>query len=99
MRKYKLVVEPEVRHDIREARLWYKDKSVSLSGRFAKEVKTVIEQLRKQPFSHSIRYLNMRIANLKIFPYAIHYYVEENTITLVAVFHTAIDPEKWLSRK
>jgi hypothetical protein len=70
MRKYKLIVEPEVRHDIREARLWYKDKGASLPGRFVKEVKTVIEQLRKQPFSHSVRYQNVRIANLKVFPYA-----------------------------
>ena len=39
-----------------------------------------------------------RVAYLKKFPYGIHYISEENTITIVALFHTAENPQKWNKR-
>ncbi|ANI89582.1 hypothetical protein A9P82_09935 [Arachidicoccus ginsenosidimutans] len=98
MSEYKLIVAPEVRYDIREAKLWYKDKSPTLPRRFATEVRTTIEQVKLRPTTHAIRYNNIRIANLPIFPYAIHYTVEENIVVVLAVFHAALNPEKWLNR-
>ncbi|MFT4204328.1 MAG: hypothetical protein QM610_10525 [Chitinophagaceae bacterium] len=69
MHKYKLQAAPEVRHDIRDAKRWYQKKNVLLPNRFMEEVKIVIAQVHQRPLSHSVRYKNVRIAHLKIFPY------------------------------
>jgi hypothetical protein len=39
-----------------------------------------------------------RIAHVAIFPYAIHYFIKNNTIIIIAIHHTAINPDKWLKR-
>lgn len=96
--RYKMIVAPEVRYDIREAKLWYKEKSPLLPARFAEEVRSVIRLIGERPLTHAVRYRNVRIANLKVFPYAVHYLVEEDTIVILAIFHTSIDPKKWKNR-
>lgn len=96
--RYKMIVAPEVRYDIRKAKLWYKEKSSLLPVRFVEEVRSVIQQIGQRPQTHSVRYRNVQIANLKVFPYAVHYLVEEDIIVILAVFHTSIDPEKWKNR-
>jgi len=95
---YKVVILPLARQDILEARVWYKDKSVDLPKRFVQQLKSVVERLRIRPQVHAVRYKNVRIANLSVFPYAVHYTIEENIVVILAVFHVALNPEKWTGR-
>lgn len=54
-----------------------------------------LERISRSPFAHSVRYQDTRIANVSIFPYGVHYIVEEDTIIIIAIYHIAINPEKW----
>jgi hypothetical protein len=65
-----------------------------LPKKLTKEVKKTIGHLRETPFACAIRYKNIRIANLNIFPYPIHYFLREETVVVIAIHHTAINPEK-----
>jgi plasmid stabilization system protein ParE len=95
---YKFIVLPNVRVDVREAKQWYEQKSPSLPKRFDKDLRATFKQLKLRPLSHAVRYKNVRIANLKVFPYAVHYIVKENTVLITAVFHSASNPENWIER-
>lgn len=85
-------------NDVREARLWYKEKSPELPRKFNNQLKIAIEQLRTLPVTHAIRYKEVRILNVPVFPYAIHYLIENDIIIIIAVHHTAKNPSEWNKR-
>jgi hypothetical protein len=90
---YRLAYFIEAREDISAAKNWYFGQLPGLEVRFAKDVKRAIERLRSTPFSHSIRYKNIRIAHPDVFPYSIHYYIDEDMkrIVIIGVVHSRRD--------
>lgn len=54
-----------------------------------------MEHLRSLPTTHAIRYADVRIANVAVFPYAVHYIIENDRVIVLAVHHIAINPAKW----
>jgi len=98
MKRLKLRITKEAYNDLKDARAWYRDKNPLLPKRFNTQVKITLENLRTLPSTHSIRYQNTRIANIGVFPYAVHYLIEDETIIVLAIHHTAINPDKWKSR-
>lgn len=52
-----------------------------------------IQLLMQNPYTHAIRYLNIRFVLLERFPYAIHYTIKENIIIIYTVLSTFKDPE------
>ncbi|HEY0297662.1 MAG TPA: hypothetical protein VGB84_00440 [Arachidicoccus sp.] len=95
---YRIVILPIARQDILDARYWDNDKGVNLPKRFTQQLKIVVERLRVRPQVHSVRYKNIRIANIAVFPNAVHFIIEENTVVILAVFHVVLNPEKCLGR-
>jgi plasmid stabilization system protein ParE len=85
---YKIIYLKEARADVIEAKIWYKSQLVGLEKRFAKDVKIALEKLKTFPTSHSIRFQNLRIANLKVFPYCIYYFVDDDVVAIVAIIHS-----------
>ena len=73
---YKIKYYKEVSLDILDAKQWYKLQLNGLEKRFANEVKIAINKLKIFPTGYAIRFENLRIINLKIFPYCIYFYVE-----------------------
>ncbi len=57
-----------------------------------------VRHIQKNPLKIQIRYEQIRVSFLKKFPYGIHFNVTENIILIIAVFHTAVDPKKWVKR-
>lgn len=99
MKQYKVNLIPAAYTDLTEARAWYGKINPELPKRFNSSVKATMEQVRSLPTGHSIRYNNVRIANVAIFPYAIHFIIiNSNTVVVLAIHHTAINPDKWLNR-
>ena len=92
---YSLVYFDEARQDIKEAKEWYKKQSHGLEMRYAASVKSIILYIRQHPYAFAIRHKNIRIAHPKIFPYGIHYYIDESTrsIVIVAIIHNKRNPE------
>jgi plasmid stabilization system protein ParE len=98
---YKSVILPHAKKDIREAAIWYNKKREGLGKRFTAEVREIVRVIRQNPAAFSIRYDDVRIAVLHIFPYMIHFIVDKATKTVIvsAVFHTSRDPELWEKRQ
>ncbi|MFN0049700.1 MAG: type II toxin-antitoxin system RelE/ParE family toxin [Cytophagales bacterium] len=79
----------EAKIDVREAKTWYKEQKLGLEKRFADSIKLAILKIKENPLNYAIRYKDIRIAYPKIFPYGIHFYIDElkNQILIVAILH------------
>jgi len=90
---YKVVIIEEAKIDLKKSLLFYKDIHPKLAIRFNDSLKKSISILKKDPLLFQIRYDNIRIIFLKIFPYAIHYAVYDDCVVIKSIFHTSRDSE------
>jgi plasmid stabilization system protein ParE len=92
----------EVENDIEIAKLWYYEQSpeTDLEERFANAIKETISKLQKNPFIYYPLFENIRIAQPKIFPYGIHFKINEdiNQIIIIAILHNKQDKSKIINR-
>ncbi len=97
---FKAIILPLAKLDISEAATWYNSKQKGLGKRFTQEVRSKVLFIRENPKAVAIRYDNTRCAVLDIFPFMIHYTIDEpnKTIIVAAVFHTSLNPERWKKR-
>jgi plasmid stabilization system protein ParE len=84
---YKLKYSPDAKRGFKEARNWYGKVSVNLMNRFSDAVSKAFDEIKKTPKAYSIRYSNIRITHPESFPYNIHFYINEETIVIVAILH------------
>jgi mRNA-degrading endonuclease RelE of RelBE toxin-antitoxin system len=82
---YKAQYFEEVFTDIQEAKEWYKKQLVGLEVRFANCIEDAILKILEMPTAYNIRHKNIRIAHPKTFPYNIHFYIEEETKTVIFI--------------
>lgn len=97
---YNAVILPLAKQDISDASAWYNSKQKDLGKRFAKEVRSKVLFIRENPKASAVRYDDTRCAVLDVFPFMIHYTIDEanKTIVVAAVFHTSLNPERWMKR-
>ncbi len=78
-----------VRNDILVAKQWYDEQQEGLGERFTHAVKDALDNILKMPLAYSIRYREVRIAHTKVFPYNIHFYINEpeTQIVIIGVIH------------
>jgi hypothetical protein len=71
-----------------------------LDIRFTAEVRKNVHFIRQNPKASNIRYKNVRATVLNIFPFMIHYTIDEKNKTIIvsAVLHTSRNPELWKNR-
>lgn len=97
---YKSIILPLAKEDIKYAAHWYNDKQHGLGKRFTQEVRSKVLYIKEHPKSNAIRYNNTYCAVLNIFPFMIHYSIDETQkmIIIAAVFHTSLSPNLWSKR-
>lgn len=97
---YTVVILPKAKEDIRKAALCYNEKQLGLKKRFVIQVRQKVEHIRKHPKAFSKRYEDVRLAIMNIFPFIIHYTVDENvkTVHVLAMLHSSRDPKNWDKR-
>ncbi|MDT8394664.1 MAG: type II toxin-antitoxin system RelE/ParE family toxin [Bacteroidales bacterium] len=97
---YKSIILPLAKKDIREAALWYEERQTGLGKRFTAEVREKAHFIRQNPKASNIRYDSVRTSVLNMFPFMVHYTIEEKnkTIIVAAVLHTSRNPELWKNR-
>ena len=99
MMKYKTVIQRQAAQDFKDARLWYKRTKVEgLAQRFTNAVKTTLTQVQQYPTAYTMRYKNVRIAHTEKFPYAIHFFIEDNLIVIIAIIYSGRDPSMTAGR-
>ena len=92
---FTVVFEPETELEIIEAFQWYEEQSFGLGGDFLRAVKQSEAVLSRNPHQYQIQYKEVRRAFLRRFPYALHYVVEDNIVSVLACFHFRRDPRSW----
>ena len=97
---YRSIILPLAKEDIREAALWYEKKQTGLGKRFTGQVRETVSLIKKTPKACNIRYDHVRMAVLSVFPFMIHYTIDEDNKTVIvsAVLHTSRTPEIWKNR-
>ena len=96
----KKIISNFAKSDLSDASKWYEKQQKGLGKRFLSEMKAAFEIICKSPEGFPIRYDDYRIYFTKTFPYGIHYqYIaSKNEIHVMAVFHTARNPQIWEQR-
>jgi plasmid stabilization system protein ParE len=63
-------------------------------------VREKVQYIKQNPKASPVRYDDVRTAVLDVFPFMIHYTIEEqnNKVIISAVFHTSLDPDSWKKR-
>ena len=94
---YKILILPVAKQDIREAAVWYSEQQDGLGKRFITDVRKNIKLLKNKPYLHAIRYDDVRASVLPVFPFMVHYSVDESqkSIIIYAVLHTSRNPDMW----
>ena len=86
---FKLKFFDQVIADIQEAKIWYKNQKVGLEIKLGICIEEALIKILNNPKNYVIRYKNIRIAHPKLFPYNIHFYIDENEslIVITAIVH------------
>jgi len=95
MEKFKIVVLPLAKTDIREARKWYNSQQHGLGKRLTSDMNITLRKIERNPTSFAVRYNQVRFANFNSFPYAAHFYIDEvkTTVYLLGFIHTGRHPD------
>lgn len=93
-----LVLAPEAEQDLDEAYAWYEKQRVGLGEDFLTNVDACIETICRFPKIGKVVFEDYGRALVRRFPYAVFYEVENETVTVYCVMHTARDPDKWRER-
>lgn len=98
---YTPVILPPAASDIRKAASWYNTKQPGLGKRFTQQVRKKVHYICKNPNTPTIRYDEVRTIMLDVFPYMVHYIVNDAKKQLIisAVLHTSRNPVMWEKRK
>lgn len=92
---YKLIASSKSESDTAKAIEYYKEIRVELAKEFLIELRATRKYIEKNPKKIQVRYGNIRVAFLKRFPYGVHFRLQDKTITIISIFNTSEDSNKW----
>ena len=97
---FRVLYLDEVENDLFEAKQWYAEKQTGLDMRFASAVKDTLSNIVRMPTLYAIRYRNVRIAHTKVFPYNVHFYIDEDNeqIVIIGIVHNKRNDALFLDR-
>ncbi len=92
---YRVLFLNEAREDIKEAISYYHSLMPDLAKRFRQDLKSIVFLLQKRPKTFGFRYQAFRTVNLQVFPYQLHYQIDEkrHQVVVFAVLHGYRDPD------
>lgn len=95
MESYILKFTPESMQDIVEAFDYYESKKNGLGKRFKAEIKLKLSLIKKSPLTYAMRYNLVRIALTDIFPYSIHFKVDESLkiVNILSILNQSRNPD------
>jgi hypothetical protein len=93
-----LVVNPEPEADLADARAWYDRQRAGLGDVFLGHVEEVFTCVQDLPALYAKVFQELCVARVSRFPYIVVDRIDEDQITVVAVYHTSRDPRGWQRR-
>jgi toxin ParE1/3/4 len=85
--------------DVVEAVDWYEQQAPGLGVRLIGELAATVDRVEGNPRQYPIVHKMLRRALTRTFPYALFYRATgDDTIEVIAFFHTSRDPRRWRAR-
>ena len=98
MKQYRLEATPAVELDIEATFNWFEREESGLGSQFLVELRAAYARILVHPFGYQDLRAGVRRALTRRFPYGIYFSVEADAIVVLAVLHSARDPEEWQRR-
>ena len=91
---FEIILDERAKQDLDKAFNYYNQKQDGLEEKFAADVESAFKTLEKNPFFR-VRYKEFRCLPLEVFPYMVHYIIDENNseITIYGIVNTYLNPE------
>lgn len=97
---WRLVFYTQVENDLEYAKKWYKQQLPGLEKRFSTEVEKALDKIKQDPLLYQIRYRQIRIKHLDVFPFGVHYHLDSDArlIIVTAILHHHQNPDIYYNR-
>jgi len=95
----KFIFHPEAEEEFKKAIEYYEKVQPGLGFDFAVEVYFTIQRVTSFPMAWPIIEDKIRRCLVNRFPYGILYYLEKDTVFILAVMHLHREPDYWKKRK
>lgn len=89
---------PEALEEYREAALYYAERDPALALKFLDTVEDAIRRIIESPERYRILDEDVRRCLTHVFPYAVLFTIESESILIVAVMHCSREPGYWKLR-
>lgn len=96
---YKVIYHEDVDFEVRTAKRYYRKINPELVKVFSKEVKSLVEEISKNPLHFQVNFEEIRSAYLTQFPFGIRFICSEGVIKIFSIIHTSRNPKIWQERK
>jgi plasmid stabilization system protein ParE len=93
-----LIVNPEAEQDLADAKAWYDGQRDGLGDEFLECVGEALDRIRAVPEAHAKVFQELRRRLVRRFPYAVFYRIDDDQVTVVAIYHCRRDPRGWQGR-
>jgi plasmid stabilization system protein ParE len=87
-----VVFHPEAEEEFKEAVLWYGNQQRGLDIEFARCIDEAIQKIKRNPGLYPIEFENYRKKVVRRFPFNIIYETAQDSIYILAVFHSRRNP-------
>jgi hypothetical protein len=94
----RLRILPEARQELLEAQAWYESKAQGLGLKFAQAAQTAVAGALHAPYGYPRIEAEFRRVLLRKFPYFLICLVQNDELTLIALYHQRKRPNGWLTR-
>ena len=89
---------PKAELDLVDAISWYRDIHEGLGDEFLARVEEALDRIRHFPEAYPIVEEDVRRVLTRRFPYGLFYFLDEESIVVIAVLNNSRDPGEWQSR-
>ncbi|MEX0718898.1 MAG: type II toxin-antitoxin system RelE/ParE family toxin [Planctomycetaceae bacterium] len=93
-----VVINPLAEQDLSDAWDWYDAQRDGLGDEFLECVEEALDGLRTMPQMYGKVFQELRRAHVRRFPYGVFYRIDDQQVTVVAVYHARRDPGAWQQR-
>ena len=94
----RVIFKPEAEADLADAYDWYEQRDAGLGAEFIRCVESCVHGIQRHPEMYPVVHKNVRQGITRRFPYSIFYFIENDTVYIVSVFHSSRDPSVWQER-
>lgn len=91
---YLIITTANARLDVQEAISWENKRSEGLALRFLADLEEKLAIVARSPYIYAVRYENVRCALTDIFPYLIHFVIDDSRqeVIILRILHTSRKP-------